>query len=64
MITFSSATRYFAPAFIDSGGTIGAWYVDEAKAQAKVDALNREWNGQRTFILKTWVQDTFTAHQA
>ena len=62
MITFSSVTRYFAAASNDI--TLGSWYVDEAKAQAAVDSLNHEWNGARTFTLKTWEQDTFTAHQA
>ena len=62
MITFTSATRYFAAASNDI--TLGSWYVNEAKAQSKVDALNREWNGERTFTVKSWVQDTFTAHQS
>ena len=62
MIAFTSATRYFAAASNDI--TLGKWFVDESKAQAHVDALNREWNGARTFTLKTWVADTFTAHQA
>ena len=62
MIAFSSNTRYFAVA--SNGIALGSWYVNEAKAQSKVDALNREWNGARAFTLKTWEQDTFTAHQA
>ena len=62
MITFTSKTRYFA---VQSNGvTIGSWYVNEAKAQAKVDSLNREWSGERTFKLFSWVADTFTAHEA
>lgn len=62
MKTFTSITRYYAAASNDIA--LGSWYVDEAKAQAKVDALNREWNGARTFTLKTWIQESFTAHQA
>ena len=62
MKTFSTTTRYFAAASNDI--TLGSWYVDEAKAQAMVDSLNREWNGARTFTLKTWIQESFTAHQA
>jgi len=62
MKTFTTATRYFAAQV--EGVTLGSWYVDEAKAQAKVDSLNREWNGERTFTLHSWVADTFTAHQA
>ena len=62
MKTFSSVTRYFAAA--SNGITTGSWYVDEAKAQAAVDALNHSWNGTRIFTLKTWEQDTFTAHEA
>lgn len=62
MKTFTSTTRYFAAASNDI--TLGKWFVDESKAQAHVDALNREWNGARTFTLKSWEQETFTAHQA
>ncbi len=62
MITFSSVTRYFAAQV--EGVTLGPWYVDEAKANAAVDALNREWQGARTFRVHSWEQDSFTAHQA
>ena len=62
MKTFTTATRYFAAQ--SNGVTLGSWYVDEAKAQASVDSLNREWNGERTFTLHSWIADTFTAHQA
>ncbi len=62
MITFSSSTRYFAASSNDVA--LGSWYVEESKAQASVDSLNREWNGDRTFTVKSWVQDTFTAHQS
>ena len=62
MKTASTNTRFFA-AQID-GVTLGSWYVDQAKAQAKVDAMNREWNGERTFTLHSWIADTFTAHEA
>lgn len=62
MITFSTTTRYFAAA--SNGITLGKWFVDEAKAQAHVDSLNRGWNGARIFTLESWEQGTFTAHEA
>ena len=62
MITFTSNTRYFAAQV--EGVTLGPWYVDEAKAQAAVDSLNREWAGARTFRVHSWEQESFTAHQA
>ena len=62
MIIFSTETRFYAAQ--SNGVTFGPWYVAEAKAQAKVDSLNREWNGKRTFTVYGWIADTFTAHQA
>lgn len=56
-------TRYFAAQV--EGVTLGPWYVDQAKAQAAVDSLNREWNGVRTYRVHSWeMVDTITVHES
>lgn len=62
MKTFSSVTRYYAAASNDIA--MGRWYANKKAAQDMVNLLNREWNGARVFTVKTWEQETFTAHQA
>lgn len=52
-----TATRYFAAQ--TEGVTLGNWYIDEDKAQAAVDWLNRKWDGKRTFQVNTFISDSY-----
>jgi hypothetical protein len=52
-----SATLYFAAQ--TENVTVGPWYIDQAKAQAAVDSLNREWKGKRTFQINAFISDSY-----
>tara|TARA_B100000925_G_scaffold67690_1_gene46492 strand:+ start:460 stop:651 length:192 start_codon:yes stop_codon:yes gene_type:complete len=62
MKTFTSVQTYFSVAPV-GGCSMGALYVSRDKAEAKAALLNREWNGERTFTVKTETIETFTAHE-
>lgn len=63
MKTFTSVSTYFSVAPV-GGCSMGPLYVSRDKAEAKAAQLTREWNGERTFTVKTETLETFTAHEA
>lgn len=63
MKTFTSVSTYFTVAPV-GGCSMGPLYVSREKAQAKAAQLNREWQGARTFTVKTETIESFTAHEA
>ena len=62
MITFTSQSTFHS--VTSNGVTLGKLYVTRQAAEAAAASLNKEWNGERTFGVKTWQQETFTAHEA
>ena len=62
MITFTSQSTFHS--VTSNGITLGKLYVTREAAEKAAAALNREWQGQRTFGVKSWQQEVFTAHQA
>lgn len=62
MITFTSQSTFHS--VTSNGVTLGKRYVSRQAAEAAAASLKKEWNGERTFGVKTWQQETFTAHEA
>jgi len=38
-------------------------YKTREAAETAAESLNKEWKGQRTFGVKSWESETFTAHE-
>lgn len=39
-------------------------YKTREAAETAAEYLNKEWKGQRTFGVKSWEAEAFTAHEA
>jgi hypothetical protein len=61
MITFTSLSTFHS--VTSNGVTLGKLYVTRQAAEAAAASLNKEWNGERTFGVKSWEAETFTAHE-
>ena len=62
MITFTTQSTFHC--VISNGVTLGKLYVTRQAAEAAAASLTKEWNGERTFGVKSWETETFTSWEA
>jgi cation transport regulator ChaC len=62
MSTFTTQSTFHSVA--SNGVCIGMVYKTREAAETAAEYLNKEWKGQRTFGVKSWEAETFTAHKA
>ena len=61
MITFTTQSIFHS--VTSNGVTIGMVYKTREAAETAAEYLNKEWKGKRTFGVKSWEAETFTAHE-
>tara|TARA_R110002012_G_scaffold96825_4_gene233170 strand:+ start:163 stop:351 length:189 start_codon:yes stop_codon:yes gene_type:complete len=61
MITFTTQSTFHS--VTSNGVTMGMVYNTLQAAEDAAEYLNKQWKGKRTFGVKSWEAETFTAHE-